>query len=71
MPYPNDRRKHDADAVDSLSPEYLAMLVACGGEVRAEDRPASSGAGTERRQRRRADDQAEGQTPPASENGTR
>ena len=38
MPYPNDRRKHQAEADEVLSPEYLAMLIACGGEVRAADR---------------------------------
>jgi hypothetical protein len=56
VPYPNDRRKHSADTEESLSPEFLAMLVACGGEVRAEDRPAVSEAGVERRRRRRAND---------------
>ena len=58
MPYPNERRKHAADPDDVLSPEFLAMLVACGGEVRAEDRPTMPGTGTERR-RRRADDDAD------------
>ena len=41
MPYPNDRRKHQAEADEVLSPEYLAMLIACGGEVRAADHDAA------------------------------
>lgn len=58
MPYPNDRRKNPpgADDVETLSPEYLAMLVACGGEVRSEDRALLRGAGSERRYGRRKGD---------------
>ena len=33
MPYPNDRRKHRAEGDEVPSPEYLAMLIAAGGEV--------------------------------------
>ena len=62
MPYPNDRRKHAADPDEELSPEFLAMLVACGGEVRAEDRSTLSEGSAGMQRRRRADD--EGQTPP-------
>ena len=48
MPYPNDRRKSEAESDEVVSPEFLAMLMACGGEVRATDRPAMPEA--ERRQ---------------------
>lgn len=59
MPYPNDRRRRADDAEDeALSPEYLAMLVVCGGEVRTEDRVALRQAETERRYGRRKDDLA-------------
>ena len=55
MPYPNDRRKSEADSDDALSPEFLAVLMACGGEVRAGDRATMAEA--ERRQfgRRKSD----------------
>ena len=33
-----ERRKSPRDATDELSPECLALLVSCGGEVRASDR---------------------------------
>jgi hypothetical protein len=33
VPYPNDRRKHRADAEEVPSSDYLAMLAARGGEV--------------------------------------
>ena len=57
MPYPNDRRKGGDNRDDAfLSPEYLAMLVACGGEVRASDREVLQHAGIERRHGRRKDD---------------
>ena len=56
MPYPNDRRKNQVEADEVLSPEYLAMLIACGGEVRAADRDAARGAQMERRHGRRKDD---------------
>jgi hypothetical protein len=41
LPYPNDRRKHRPEGDEVLSPEYLAMLIASGGEVRASDRDAA------------------------------
>jgi len=57
MPYPNDRRKDGDDRDEAfLSPEYLAMLVACGGEVRAGDRAVLRKAGMEPRPGRRKDD---------------
>lgn len=71
MPYLNDRRKHVADPDEALSPEFLAMLVACGGEVRAEDRQAVSQAGVEQNLRRRADDDAGSPTEPSAENRLR
>lgn len=60
MPYPNDRRKNapDGDSSEALSPEFLAMLVVCGGEVRSEDRAALREAGNERRYGRRKGDVA-------------
>jgi hypothetical protein len=33
-----ERRQGDANAEDELSPEYLALLEVCGGEIRASDR---------------------------------
>jgi hypothetical protein len=57
MPYPNDRRKADKLGDEALSPEYLAMLVACGGEVRQGDRSALLRSTDERRNYgRRRDD---------------
>ena len=56
MQYPNDRRKNQVEVDEVLSPEYLAMLIACGGEVRAADRDAARGAQMERRHGRRKDD---------------
>lgn len=56
MPYPNDRRKHRPEGEEVLSPDYVAMLIAAGGEVRASDLDAAR----ERRQNqgygRRKDD---------------
>ncbi|MCE9658958.1 MAG: hypothetical protein K8R60_10390 [Burkholderiales bacterium] len=56
MPYPNDRRKHQVEADEVLSPEYLAMLIACGGEVRATDREGSRHGQMQQRHGRRKDD---------------
>ena len=56
VPYPNDRRNRGRAADEPLSPEYLAMLVACGGEVRKGDRTVLTEAGGGRRPARRADD---------------
>ncbi len=57
MPYPNDRRKSAPDGeAETLSPEFLAMLVACGGEVREGDRAALTHADGERRYGRRKGD---------------
>ena len=56
LPYPNDRRKHRADPDEVLSPEYLAMLIACGGEVRVADRDAHGQRRMEQRHGRRKDD---------------
>jgi len=33
-----ERRQGDANGEDDLSPEYLALLEVCGGEIRASDR---------------------------------
>ncbi|MEP7300905.1 MAG: hypothetical protein ABI699_05205 [Caldimonas sp.] len=57
MPYPNDRRKNADDLVDeALSPEFLAMLLACGGEVREGDRAVLREVSTDRRAGRRRSD---------------
>jgi hypothetical protein len=56
VPYPNDRRKHDRAEDEPLSPEFLAMLVACGGDVREGDRSALMQAAGARIPARRADD---------------
>ncbi|MGZ5203596.1 MAG: hypothetical protein ACXWIQ_01385 [Caldimonas sp.] len=55
MAYPNDRRKHTGEE-DELSPEYVAVLLACGGEVRESDKAALRGPEVERRRSRRKDD---------------
>jgi hypothetical protein len=34
VPYPNDRRKHQTEGDEVVSPEYLEMLIATGGAVR-------------------------------------
>jgi hypothetical protein len=56
LPYPNDRRKHRADPDEVLSPEYLAMLIACGGEVRRSDQDLSRPRPMQQRHGRRKDD---------------
>ena len=33
-----ERRQADPNPEDDLSPEYLALLEVCGGEIRASDR---------------------------------
>ena len=43
MPYPNDRRRGARDGDEALLPEFLAVLMACGGEVRASDRTSDDG----------------------------
>ncbi|MEO8312370.1 MAG: hypothetical protein ABI520_14465 [Caldimonas sp.] len=35
-----ERRHADSEADEDLSPEYLALLEVCGGEIRATDRAA-------------------------------
>jgi hypothetical protein len=35
-----ERRQADPKPEDDLSPEYLALLEVCGGEIRASDRAA-------------------------------
>ncbi len=35
-----ERRKTSRGADEALSPEYLAVLEVCGGEIRQTDRPA-------------------------------
>ncbi len=37
MPDSEDRRSPEHTGDDEFSPEYLAMLVVCGGEVRDSD----------------------------------
>ena len=39
MTTPVERRKASREADDALSPEYLAVLEVCGGEIRESDRP--------------------------------
>ena len=34
----NERRQAEPNSEDDLSPEYLALLEVCGGEIRASDR---------------------------------
>ena len=35
-----ERRKSNRVAEDAVSPEYLAMLAVCGGDIRESDKPA-------------------------------
>ena len=37
MNNPDDRRSRERELSEAFSPEYLAMLVICGGTVRASD----------------------------------
>ena len=37
MSQPSDRRAEEPDSSEVFSPEYLAMLVICGGTVRDSD----------------------------------
>ena len=39
MNSPVERRKASQSADEALSPEYLAVLEVCGGEIRESDRP--------------------------------
>jgi len=50
-----ERRQADANVEDELSPEYLALLEVCGGEIRASDRAVLA----ERRDAMQAEAQAE------------
>ena len=56
MPYPNDRRKQRPEGDEVLSPEYLAMLIAGGGEVRTSDRDAARQRAGSQHYGRRKDD---------------
>ena len=49
-----ERRQGDANGEDELSPEYLALLEVCGGEIRASDRAVLA----ERREAMQAEAQA-------------
>ena len=35
-----ERRKSNRAAEDALSPEFLAVLAVCGGDIRESDKPA-------------------------------
>ena len=54
-----ERRQADPDVVDDLSPEYLALLEVCGGEIRASDRALLA----ERREAMQAEAQGAGAGP--------
>lgn len=57
MQYPNDRRKNAPGSDEEvLSPEFLAMLVVCGGEIRQGDRDVLTQADGGRRHGRRKSD---------------
>jgi len=56
MPYANERRKPAHEPADELSPEFVAMLVLCGGEVRESDRAEFCPPGGERNFGRRSED---------------
>ena len=53
----NERRQTEPNSEDDLSPEYLALLEVCGGEIRASDRAVLA--------ERREAMQAEAQSPSA------
>jgi len=53
----NERRQAEPNSEDDLSPEYLALLEVCGGEIRASDRAVLA--------ERREAMQAEAQSPSA------
>jgi hypothetical protein len=50
----NERRQAEPNSEDDLSPEYLALLEVCGGEIRASDRAVLA----ERREAMQAEVQA-------------
>ena len=52
-----ERRQADTNPEDDLSPEYLALLEVCGGEIRASDRAALA----ERREAMQIEAQAQAQ----------
>ena len=52
-----ERRQADPKPEDDLSPEYLALLEVCGGEIRASDRAALA----ERREAMQVEAQAQAQ----------
>jgi hypothetical protein len=49
-----ERRQADPKSEDDISPEYLALLEVCGGEIRASDRAVLA----ERREAMQAEPQA-------------
>ena len=51
-----ERRRSSPGLDDALSPEALALLVSCGGDIRASDRAAISKAGLDPAPDRRSDD---------------
>jgi len=53
----SERRQAEPNSEDDLSPEYLALLEVCGGEIRASDRAVLA--------ERREAMQAEAQSPSA------
>ena len=59
MQLSHERRKGNRRiAKDELSPEFLAMLVVCGGKVRNGDREVQTDEAVEQRHGRRAEDEA-------------
>ena len=50
----SERRQAEPNSEDDLSPEYLALLEVCGGEIRASDRAVLA----ERREAMQAEAQA-------------
>jgi hypothetical protein len=56
MSHQTERRATNRDLDDALSPEILALLVTCGGEIRDSDQAAlTRGRGHEVPDRRRQD----------------
>jgi len=60
-----ERRQAEANAEDELSPEYLALLEVCGGEIRASDRAVLA----ERREAMQAEGQGSAEERKAKSDG--
>jgi hypothetical protein len=60
MSHQFERRAANGDPDDALSPDILAVLVMCGGEIRESDRAALPAARTDLARDRRSQDRRHG-----------